>query len=318
MIKKGFSRIAIICFLFSVLLNTGCVVQKPWRFVVTGDSRGQDNGVNTVIMNELAKEIINSHADFVLFTGDLVNGYNHQKELESQLKTWLQTMQPVYKAGIKVYAARGNHDVGKPPAAKAWNNVLAYLPDNGPEDEKNLTYSVTHKNSLIIGLDQYINPKRINLPWLDAQLKTNTRPHIFVFGHEPAFKANHEDCLGSSPEARNAFLESIEKAGGRTYFCGHDHFYAHATADNDGDPKNDIHQFIVGTAGAPLRNWSPLYDGNNGSYKVKSIKYVKQNGYVLVVVDGLDITMTWMERVGKDQYEPAETWRYTVALVSPK
>jgi len=323
--KNIFSRTVVISFLCFVLLGSGCqfqkascTVQEPWKFVVTGDSRGGDNGVNTAVLKELAAEIANINPEFVLFPGDLVNGYNSQEELESQLKTWRQAMTPIYDAGIKVYAVRGNHDLGKPKAREAWNNLFEYLPDNGPEDETNVTYAVTHQNALIIGLDQYVNSKKINIPWVDAQFETNTQPHIFVFGHEPAFKAQHGDCLGSFPESRNALLKSIEKAGGRTYFCGHDHFYAHASADNDGDPENDIHQFLVGTAGAPLRDWVPLYDGDNGGYKIESIKYTKQYGYVLVVVDGLDVTMTWMERVGKDKYEPVEVWRYKAASVPAK
>ena len=45
----------------------------PWGFIVTGDSRGSDNGVNATILNEIADEIIAQDAAFVLFTGDLVN-----------------------------------------------------------------------------------------------------------------------------------------------------------------------------------------------------------------------------------------------------
>lgn len=317
--KRIFSGMVVAYFAFVILLSAGCQakkdsqVQKPWQFVVVGDCRGGDNGINAPILNELSQRIADIRPDFVLFPGDLVNGYTNQEEIESQLKTWRQAMQPIYDAGIKVYPVRGNHDVGDPPSTEAWIRVLDYLPDNGPEGEKKLTYSVTHKNSFILLLDNYVNPQMINLPWVDAQLKANAQPHVFAVGHEPAFKAHHGDCLGSFPETRNAFLKGLEEAGGRTYFCGHDHFYAHAVADNDGNPENDIHQFIVGTAGAPLRDWVPAYDGDNGNYKVESIKYVKQYGYVLVLVDGLDVTITWMERVDKDKYEPADVWHYTAA-----
>ena len=101
--KKIFSRIVVISFLCFVLLGSGCqfqkascAVQEPWKFVVTGDSRGGDNGVNTVVLKELAAEIANINPEFVLFPGDLVNGYNSQEELESQLKTWRQAMAPIW------------------------------------------------------------------------------------------------------------------------------------------------------------------------------------------------------------------------------
>jgi 3',5'-cyclic AMP phosphodiesterase CpdA len=305
-------RFVFISFLFAVFSLSGCA--EPWKFIVTGDSRDGDNGVNTTILGELAAEIVKRQVDFVLLSGDLVNGYVDQTALESQLNTWRNTMQPVYDACIGVYVVRGNHDVGDPAGVTAWNKVFKgefSLPDNGPAGEKNLTYSVTHKNALIISLDQYIRLRRVNQAWLAAQFAANTKPHIFVLGHEPAFKALHEDCLDDYPAERDVFWGSIEKAGGRTYFCGHDHFYNHARVDNDGDPSNDIHQYIVGTAGAPLYDWLGNYDGDNSNYTVENIYHAKEYGYCLVEIDGLDVTLSWMERVGAGKYEAGEVWSYT-------
>jgi 3',5'-cyclic AMP phosphodiesterase CpdA len=306
-------RFVFISFLLVVFSLSGCA-QAPWKFIVTGDSRDGDNGVNTTILGELAAEIVKRQVDFVLLSGDLVNGYVDQTALESQLNTWRNTMQLVYDAGIGVYVVRGNHDVGDPAGVTAWNKVFKgefSLPDNGPAGEKNLTYSVTHKNALIISLDQYIKHRRVNQAWLAAQFAANTKPHIFVLGHEPAFKALHEDCLDDYPAERDVFWGSIEKAGGRTYFCGHDHFYNHARVDNDGDPSNDIHQYIVGTAGAPLYDWLGNYDGDNSNYTVENIYHAKEYGYCLVEIDGLDVTLSWMERVGAGKYEAGEVWSYT-------
>jgi predicted phosphodiesterase len=314
-------RFVFISFLLVVFSLSGCA-QAPWKFIVTGDSRDGDNGVNTTILGELADEIVKRKVDFVLLAGDLVKGYVDQTALESQLNTWRNTMQPVYDAGIGVYVVRGNHDVGDPVGVTAWNKVFKgefSLPDNGPAGEKNLTYSVTHKNALIISLDQYIRLRRVNQAWLDTQFAANTRLHIFVLGHEPAFKAAHEDCLDDYPAERDAFWASIEKAGGRTYFCGHDHFYNHARVDDDPAASflrsktagsNDIHQYIVGTAGAPLRGWSGNYDGDNTDYTVENIYHAKEYGYVLVEVNGLDVTLTWIERVDAGKYEAKEVWSY--------
>jgi hypothetical protein len=305
--------------LFLTVLSSTSFAETPWKFAVTCDSRGDDNGVNTTILGELATELVNQGVDFVLFAGDQISGYSDsQAVLESQLTTWRNTMSPVYNAGIPVYGVRGNHEYSNNNSVSipAWNNIFPELPDNGPAGEVNLTYSVTHKSTFLIGFDQYIDGQihRINQTWLDNQLAANTQPHIFVFGHEPAFKAQHDDCLDDYPVNRDAFWVSIENAGGRTYFCGHDHFYDHAWVDNDGDPNNDIHQYIVGTAGAPLRDWSPPYDGNNSYYTVENISHVKQYGYVLGEIDGLDVTLTWMERTGAGTYTAGDTWSYTAAL----
>jgi len=344
--QRNALRLVFISFLFAVVSLAGCA-EPRWRFIVTGDSRGGDNGVNTAILSELADEVVKRQVDFAIFSGDLVKGYVDQAALESQLNTWRNTMQPVYDAGIGVYVVRGNHDVGEPAGVTAWNNVFGDMPDNGPAGEKNLTYSVTHKNALIISLDQYIRLRRVNQAWLDSQLAANTRPHIFVFGHEPAFKASHEDCLDDYVAERDAFWASIEEAGGRTYFCGHDHFYNHARVDddpaasylrsktagsNDIHPvrsqsptpleakrkkaltrptSNGIHQYIIGTAGAPLYDWSGNYDGDNSDYTVENIYHAKEYGYVLVEIAGLDVTLTWIERVDAGKYEAKEVWSYT-------
>jgi len=313
-------KLVFISFFLVVFSLSGCA-QAPWKFIVTGDSRDGDNGVNTTILGELAAEVVKRRVDFAIFSGDLVKGYVDQTALESQLNTWRNTMQPVYDAGIGVYVVRGNHDVGEPAGVTAWNNIFKdefTLPDNGPAGEKNLTYSVTHKNAFIVAVDQYVKLRRVNQAWLDSQLAANTRPHIFVFGHEPAFKSSHEACLDDYPAERDAFWASIEKAGGRTYFCGHDHFYNHARVDDDGDPSNDIHQYIVGTAGAPLRGWPGDYDGDNNDYTVENIYYSKEYGYVLVEIAGFDVTLTWIERIGPAKYKAKEVWSYTAAERSPE
>ena len=290
-------------------------VADPWRFIATGDSRGSDNGVNTAILSELATEIVNQGPNLVIFPGDLVTGGVDQATLESQLLNWRGIMQPVYDAGIGVYPVRGNHDLGSPAGVTAWNNVFSgpyALPQNGPAGEENITYAVAHENALFLGLDQYVTPHRVNQTWIDEQLASSGAPHVFPFGHEPAFEVEHTDCLDDYPAQRDAFWHSLEDAGGRTYFAGHDHFYDHARADDDGDPGNDIHQLVVGTAGAPLYSWSQVYDGDNGDYTLENLRHARAYGYVLGEIDGLTATLTWMRRVGVNEFEPREQWSYTI------
>jgi hypothetical protein len=320
-------------------------VAGGWRFIVVGDSQGVYNGVNGPVLSELVGEILRQDVELVVFAGDLVAGPSRADEsFEGQLWEWVRIMGPVYNAGIDVYACRGNHEVRDmwdlaPEAypdptdnyALRWLAVFGsrnypdlMLPDNGPPNERHMTYSVGHKNALIVGLDEYGGMRHqrvhyVNQGWLDEELKRNTRPHVFVFGHEPAFRSFHWDCLDAHPERRDAFWRSLKRADGRVYFCGHDHYYDHAVVDDgDGDPANDIHQIIAGTGGGTFYTWTPPYDGNNTDFTVRQRYHARQHGYMLIEVDDLDVTVTWMERHQADLlwpgfYGPRDVWRYSVA-----
>lgn len=287
--------------------DTGSDAEPAWRFVAVGDSRGGDQGVNTAVWSHLVDAILTEDVDFVLFPGDLTTSGT-----QSSFEHWISVTQPLYDADIEVYVIRGNHDDA---SLSAWNNTFTgpyLLPQTGPAGEKNLTYSVSHKNAFVAAIDNYESSNKINQSWLEAALAANEEPHVFVFGHEPAFAADHSDTLDDSPNVRNTFWENIKEAGGRTYFCGHDHFYDHARiGDGDGDPSNDLHQFIVGSAGAPLYDFNGNYTGNNGPYSPTQQYFAKQYGYVVIEIDGMNVTVTFMERSG-NSYVAKDTFSYSV------
>ena len=318
--------------------------QTPWKFIVVSDSRGITNGINLTILKELATEIKTHSVDFVVFPGDLVFGIGcTPSEFETQLKAWVQAMKPIYDSNIPIYAGRGNHELGDVPLsdpnasadpndnfAIRWLKVFGSdsypdqkLPATGPEAEKYMTYSVTHKNAFVAMLDEYagIAHKRehkVNQKWLDSQLAANTKPHIFVTAHEAAFQTYHNDCLDNFPANRDALWLSLKNTGARIYLSGHDHFYDHACVDDgDGDPNNNIHQYTIGTAGARPYHWSPPYSGNNSNYTVKQWHHAERYGYVIVEVNDLDVTLAWMQRNSNDLgvtgvYEVNDTWSYCI------
>ena len=330
-----------------VLAIPACLAGGPnWRFVVVGDSRGGSvTGVNEPVLSELVHDILQRDVDFVLFPGDLVFGGGVScGEFEKQLWTWIRVMQPLYDAGINVYACRGNHEIGdmwytpldQPPDpndnyGRRWLNVfgsdenpLYRLPDNGPDGEKHMSYSVVHRNVLIVSLDQYggtnYHPLHyVNQDWLSSVLDSNVKPHVFAFGHEEAFRTLHYDCLDAHPDRRDALWLSLKATGGRTYFCCHDHYYDHARIDDgDGNPGNDLHQFIVATGGAPFYTWAPPYDGNNGDFVPEQVYHAQSYGYLLVNVDDLEVTLAWMERrsmnpVAPGFYDARDLWKYRVS-----
>ncbi len=344
-----FPRQVTLSLLIVLLVAAICPAAQQWRFIVTCDSRGGlPTGINEPILREMAHEILRQGVDFLLYPGDLVYGARLKPPyFEDQLWRWIQCMKTVYDAGIPVYVCRGNHEVGDMWDAEPnqvpnftdnyslrWLRVFGNpeypeqkLPNNGPADARYMSYSVVHKNALIVAADQYggMNHRlthQVDQTWLNSVLKSNTRPHVFVFGHEPAFRLVHPDCLDDYPVERDRFWRSLQTAGVRMYFCGHDHLFNHAQVDDgDYDPNNDVHQVVVATAGAPGYTWCLPYVGDNSYFDLSPLYHAERYGYLLVEIDDLEVTTTWMERQSLDPadpavYEPKHLWSYNAAARS--
>lgn len=319
-------------------------ISGPWKFAVLCDTRGDSNplnlsksGVNEDIVNAIARDIVKEGAELVIVPGDMVNGYKYiDASYFDQFMAWRKAMAPVYDAGIKVYPVRGNHETGPflnneqdlwSPTEKnapAINSIpelkIAYLeifndpwiPTNGPEGEKGLTYSFSHHNAFFVGVDEYANPLQVNQAWLDTELQTNKLPHIFVYGHNPAFSVTHPDSLASYPHQRDTFWDSLGKAGVKIYFCGHDHFYNRAhVADRAG---KSIYQVLTGAGGAPFSKWKEQKYAD-GDKVVKDYHDEGHYGYVLATVMDTQVTMEWKALVkeeGQDVWRALDTLHYSL------
>lgn len=302
-----------------------------------GDGVVQKNArcVNKRILGIIAADIASEKPDLVCVAGDLVNGWfrNGDVDYATQYAEWKRAMRPVYAAGIRVYAVRGNHDSGPerlalPPLPahlepapgspamleREYRKAMVgpHVPRNGPDGETGLSYSLVHKNACIIALDEYSNGQhRVNQEWLDRELSNHPEPHLFVFGHEPAFEANHRDNLSFYPERRDRFWDGIGRAGGRIYFCGHDHFYNRALiADREGNP---VRQIIAGTGGGRLKKWSGRYRERKrvqGEYHNDD-----HHGYVLVSVEGPRVRLEWRAIVDASlgAWRVLDSFSYTIA-----
>jgi predicted phosphodiesterase len=290
--------------IISLWLFTWVFAQETTRFMAVGDPHINSPSQNfkQTILYEIVMEAIDEKVDFIFFPGDLViRGFGEFAEKDSVLKDWRFVLDTLGTHDIHVFACRGNNDQNK----EAWDSLFVgkyAFPQNGPENEKNITYALEYNNILFIAMDQFTVTHRINQTWLDSVLVINKKPHVFVAGHEPAFKYLHSNCMGAYPDERNTFWESLIDSGVKIFFCAHDHFYDHAVI-NDGDenPQNDIHQVIVGTASTLHQNAS--FDGDNGRWTPDSIFHEQSNGYVLVEVDDDDVQFTWKHRVAPFVFE---------------
>ncbi len=302
--------------------------QPAWKFAVLCDTRGDNNldrlepsWVNESVVGLIAGEIVRDGAEMVIVPGDLVSGGRRtQTPYAAQFAAWRKAMAPVYDSGIKVYPVRGNHEddpflvFGKNSLKTAYLEAFSdpWIPSDGPAGEEKLTYGFVHRNAFFVGLDQFITPLRVNQAWLDEQLKNNKEPHVFVYGHAPAFSIRHSDSLASHPKERDDFWNSLGNAGVRIYFAGHDHFYNRARAEDRAG--NTIHQVVVGSGGAPLSKWKSRSYAE-GDRIVNDYHNETHYGYGLVTVDGPRVVMEWkalFNEDGKNVWKTMDSFHYTV------
>lgn len=297
----------------------GGTKEQPWKFAVLCDTRsnpcvegGGVNGVNVDVLGKMAAAVAAEKVDVVLVPGDfaLGNGYACTPTTpppdppEQQYRLWRQVMKPVYDTGAKVLPIRGNHEMDRDAIMSDWsscrkrvpieNRLLdaylevfndPYIPKNGPDKQKGLTYSLPHKNALFVGFDEIVDQFQVNQKWFEMILAKDKRTHLFTFGHYPAYAVKHKDCLACYGKARDRFWNTIGNAGGRMYFCGHDHFYDRAMIT---DAKgHQIRQVLVGNGGAPFSSMKSGYPDP----RVKGEEHIENAyGYLVVTVNGDNVS----------------------------
>lgn len=308
--KASYGNIVMAILLYWFVLSPFAAVGEgsAWRFVFFSDTQDPAWGpsMHTNMIEELAVAIADEHPAFVLFGGDMANYWG-----SVTARVWMAAFNPVYAAGIPVYPALGNHDL---------DGFASFCETFGPWPigTNDPTYTVTHSNVLVLVLNAfYPNPAyTVNVPWLEAVLTTNKLSHVFAVSHPPAFKLQHFDCLGQNPGPRDVFWNLLTQAGCRAYFCGHDHFYDHTRIDDgDGNPDNDIHQFIAGTGGSGFYPDS-FYNGENGRWQPVRILHEQNYGYLLIDVEGAKATITWKRRAAPGVYEAADSFSYVAGNAS--
>jgi hypothetical protein len=174
------------------------------------------------------------------------------------------------------YPVVGNHELpGGGNEISYGSNMVwlrAYdkgLVNPGPSGCPTTTYSFDYQNAHLVMLNEYCDIYGDDLAdgnvtdhlydWLTSDLDATRQPHIFVFGHEPAYpqpdadngRLRHEDdSLNRYPEERDRFWRLLRESRVTAYICGHTHNYS--TVWIDGVWQVDVgHARGLGDTGAP-------------------------------------------------------------------
>jgi hypothetical protein len=168
--------------------------------------------------------------DFALLLGDNLYGRenpgDYRKKFEEPYKALLD-------AGVKFYAALGNHDDPNQRLYKAFNM-------NG---ERYYTFkpSLT-SNVRLFALDSnYMNPEQIQ--WLEKELAASGSDWKIAFFHHPLYASGQH---GSDEILRQQLEPIFVRHRVNVVLTGHEHFYERIK------PQKGIQHFVVG-ASAKLR-----------------------------------------------------------------
>ena len=286
--------------LLVVLGVTSAATGQSFHFTVTVDPRDYHEAFGDTL--NAINTLVGGPGAFHVSPGDI----DHEVwENRAQIDTH-------FGASALWYPGVGNHEAESPRDMEwmrdEYNNgngirtpLKNFTNQDGPASSKETTYSWDYGNAHFIQLNEYwdgVSDTGTNgyvLPplydWMAADLAANTRPNIFVFGHEPAF-AHHRrlgDCLNAEAPHRDAFWQLMEDHDVKAYFCGHSHNYDKRLGNRDGE--GSVWQIDAGSAGNPYE--SPGLTFVDVTVTDTEVTYD--------VYDNYGATGTWAKREGWSQ-----------------
>lgn len=245
-----------------------------FTFVVGGDNRPPGHGdPMPPSLAEICREIGWIRPDFVIWTGDAIEGYDDTPaEAAGEYDAFLAS---AALCDSPIYSIPGNHEIATDPR----------LADVYQQKMGALYGSFDYGNSHFIGIDTSpVENGVVNSPdiddaqwkWLESDLAAHAgkSANIFVFFHHYMFgppdpdNPNGPDTGFKTTAIRDRLHQLFVKYGVRAVFNGHAHLYYHVV-------KDGIDYFIAGNGGAPMD--APPEQGG----------YL---GYMIVNVDGDKIT----------------------------
>ena len=204
------------------------------KFAVIGDA-GTGDRRQKAVATELATWRTRFPFEFVIMVGD--NMYGSERPGDFQKKFEIP-YKPLLDAGVKFYAALGNHD----DAAIQRN----YKPFNMNGER---FYTFKPKDGVrFFALDSnYVD--KTQLEWLDKELSGSGSEWKIMFFHHPLYSSGERH--GSDLRLREVLEPMFTEHGIDAVFSGHDHFYERLK------PQKVIYYLVSGWAATLRRGEHP-------------------------------------------------------------
>jgi 3',5'-cyclic-AMP phosphodiesterase len=241
------------------------------RFIVFGDSKGKEGGVNKKVLTKILEQIkkLEQPPQFIVVLGDSVAGSSDNEILREQLNRFKKIIFE-RMPNIKVIPVVGNHEVNNDPIDDKAENVFQehysnLRPDGKLEEYNGTAYYIDICNTRLIVLNSYHvgqcgKVTGVQLEWLEKAVQ-EPKDHKFIFVHSPAFPtgAHIKTCLDKHVEDRDNFWRIVEKSKARIVFSSHEHNYSRRVIKKNADlnqcsPDDEVIQIISGGAGEKLKD----------------------------------------------------------------
>ena len=195
------------------------------KFAVLGDF-----GTGERPQLELAQQMAVLHQQFkyslVVLVGDNLYGSERPQDFKKKFE---DPYRPLLDAGVKFYAALGNHDAREQRYYKLFNmNGKLYY-----------TFSPQPDVRFFILESTYPEPEQIH--WVEEELKASGSDWKIPVFHHPLYSSGERH--GSDRKLRDVLEPLFLKYNVSVVLTGHDHFYERVK------PQNGIAYFVVGSGG---------------------------------------------------------------------
>jgi predicted phosphodiesterase len=197
---------------------------KSVRFAVIGDT-GTGGGPQYVIAKQMEAYREQVGFDFVIMLGDNIYGGHDPKDFREKFE---QPYKPLLDAGVKFYAALGNHDDPNQERLYKLFNMGG---------QRYYTFKKGDVEFFVLD-SNYMDPAQ--LKWLQDELQKSTAKWKICYFHHPLY--NYGRTHGPDLDLRTQLVPLFKQYGVNVVFSGHEHVYEHIK------PEEDIYYFIQGNS----------------------------------------------------------------------
>lgn len=264
-----------------------------FEFAVMSDSRagvggGERSfaGVNYHKLSRFSIEAYNNGADFILFGGDLVNGYTtNMDDYRMQLEAWKDATEQV-GCYIPIYEAMGNHE-----------SLMDVYDDDGYAIQFDKYDDGVHKSAETIFAEEFVNPSG-EFPAPENTTAPSYAENVYYFDYGNtrviAFNTNYWCC--SDPETYGGNLEGYVMDNQLAWIEGvlddarddrtikHIFMFAHEPAFPNGGHLGDA-QWYNGEKEYVVERRDALWEAISQNGKVVAVFFGDEHNYNRMSVD---------------------------------